>query len=92
MTAFKIDTEFTRHLARELYDAAQGTTPPLPEIPEGTLSAFGSALCAALRNVGARTESLRTDMEMVADASFAMAQEAESTDSGLAAGLGGVLS
>ena len=92
MTTFTIDTELTRHLARELFAATQETTPPLPHIPDGSLSAFGAHLCDAVANLNSRTESLRADMEEVAAASVAMAEEADAADSATATHLGGLLS
>ncbi|WP_296133465.1 hypothetical protein [uncultured Corynebacterium sp.] len=90
MTTFQIDTEHTRRLAHELADAAQASPTPPPALPtDPTLSGFITALEGALSNLDARLAQVRADATAVAESSFRMAREAEDSDDGLAAALGG---
>ncbi|MDO5031172.1 hypothetical protein [Corynebacterium sp.] len=88
MTTFAIDTEYTRRLAHELQDAAQGAPIPLPHFPQD-LSEFGALVAQALSNLDARTAQLRADANAVAESSFIMARDAELGDVSLATALGG---
>lgn len=92
MRPFTIDTDYARHLARDLHAQSQGENPPHPVLPEDSaFTAFNEAVHTALDNVGARMSVLRNDMGQVAHSGFRMSREAEDTDAALGQHLGAAM-
>ena len=92
MRPFTIDTHYARHLASDLHAQSQGENPPHPVLPDDSaFTAFNEAVHAALDNVGARMNVLRSDMGHVAHSGFQMSREAEDTDATLGEHLGAAI-